>query len=468
MLFVEFRFLAFFALVLAVAWSLRGDRARKGWLLAASYAFYAAWDWRFLGLILLSTAVDWIVGARIHAAEGRRAVQRGWLAVSLTVNLGLLVTYKYFDFFAESLNALLAWLGIGTSMPVLELVLPVGISFYTFQTLSYSLDIFFGRLRPARSPLDLALFVAFFPQLVAGPIVLAKEFLPQLAERPRWQDVDARRALVLFFVGFVKKSCLSDALSPYVDAVHAAPEAVGTAAAWLGAAAFSAQIYCDFSGYTDMAIACAALLGYRLPKNFDAPYLTRTVGSFWTHWHMTLGRWFREYLYVPLGGNRRGERRSLVNIMIVFLVSGLWHGAAWTFVVWGLIHGRFVSAERTHRWRRLTRMPLLPSILYVNLVWAISMVVFRAQDMSGATALLRAMVVPTAHVGTAGAPAVPAWIGPTLGAAFLVHALWQRLGIERRWAGLSPAAFGLTYGVAVALALPWVSTNPAPYIYFAF
>jgi len=465
-LFVEFRFLAFFALVLTVAWTLRSNGARKLWLLAASYAFYAAWDWRFLGLILLSTVVDGIAGARIHAAGDRLRARRAWLGLSLAVNLGLLGTYKYFDFFAESLNALLAWLGLGTSLPVLELVLPVGISFYTFQTLSYSLDIYFRRLEPARSATDLALFVAFFPQLVAGPIVLAKEFLPQLTERRRWRDVEVRWALVLFFVGFIKKSCLSDALSPYVDAVHSAPDAVGTAGAWLGAAAFSAQIYCDFSGYTDMAIACAALLGYRLPKNFDAPYLTRSISTFWTHWHITLGRWFREYLYFPLGGNQRGARRNLINIMIVFVVSGLWHGAAWTFVLWGVIHGFFVALERTDRGAPLARMPLVLSIVYVNLVWAISMVIFRAPTLDGALGVLGAMAIP-ASAGL-GAPAIPAWIAPVLLGAFAVHVLWQRLGLERRWAQLPPELFGFTYGVAVALALPWVSTNPAPYIYFVF
>ena len=466
MLFVELRFLAFFAVVLAVTWALRRNGARKAWLLLASYAFYAAWDWRFLGLILLSTVVDGVAGRRIHEAgedEGRR---RAWLSVSLAVNLGILLTYKYFDFFAGSLNELLGWLGLGASLPVLDLVLPVGISFYTFQTLSYSLDIFRRRLEPAGSPLDLALFVAFFPQLVAGPIVLAKEFLPQLEARPRWAAVDVRAALVLFFVGFVKKSCLSDALSPYVDAVHAAPDAVGAAGGWVSAAAFAAQIYCDFSGYTDMAIASAALLGYTLPTNFRAPYLTRTVGAFWTHWHITLGRWFREYLYFPLGGNRRGAARSAANLMVVFLVSGLWHGAAWTFVLWGAIHGVFVALERTRAGAWLTRMPLLLAVAYVNLVWMVSMVVFRAPELGGALQLLGTMF--TGGAASDGAPDVPAWIAPTLGGALAVHVLWQRLELSRRWAALPGPLFGLLLGAAVALALPWVTTNPAPYIYFAF
>ena len=467
MLFVEFRFLAFFGLVLAVSWALRRNGARKAWLLLASYAFYAAWDWRFLGLILLSTVVDGLAGQRIHAAGEDEPRRRAWLGLSLLVNLGILLTYKYFDFFAGSLNGLLTWLGIGSSLPVLNLVLPVGISFYTFQTLSYSLDIYRRQLAPARSALDLALFVAFFPQLVAGPIVLAKEFLPQLAERARWSSVNARAALVLFFVGFVKKSCLSDALSPYVDAVHQAPDAVSAAGAWLSAAAFAAQIYCDFSGYTDMAIACAALLGYTLPTNFRAPYLTRSVGSFWTHWHITLGRWFREYLYFPLGGNRRGPARSALNLFIVFLVSGLWHGAAWTFVLWGSIHGAFVALERTRLGARLTRLPMIPAVIYVNLVWMVSMVIFRAPDLEGATSLLRAMSTGPMPLAGELVP-IPGWIGPVLAGAFTVHVVWQRAELSRRWAALPAPLFGLSMGAAVGLALPWVTADPAPYIYFAF
>ncbi|MEM6672618.1 MAG: MBOAT family O-acyltransferase [Planctomycetota bacterium] len=466
MLFVEFRFVAFFALVLAVAWSLRSNGARKAWLLVVSYAFYGAWDWRFLGLIVLSTVVDWIAGAGIHAARERPGRRRAWLALSLVVNLGLLLTYKYFDFFAESLNALLSWLGIGTSVPVLNLILPVGISFYTFQTLSYSLDIYFGKLEPAERPLDLALFVAFFPQLVAGPIVLAKEFLPQLVQRPTWSAVPVRWALVLFLVGFVKKSCLSDALSPFVDAVHAQPDAAGSLAAWTSAIAFSAQIYCDFSGYTDMAIACAALLGYALPRNFAAPYLTGSIGAFWAHWHITLGRWFREYLYVPLGGNRRGERRSLLNVLIVFVVSGLWHGAAWTYVIWGTLHGLIVVFERTRYGRPIMRLSPLGGILYVNLLWFFTMVIFRASTMRDSGVLMGAMIWP--KESSAAAPAVPEWILPVLAAAFVVHALWHRFGLDVRWARLSPLPFAFSYGVAVAVALPWVSANPAPYIYFAF
>ena len=238
--------------------------------------------------------------------------------------------------------------------------------------------------------------------------------------------------------------------------------------AWLSAVAFAAQIYCDFSGYTDMAIACAALLGYRLPTNFRAPYLTRTVGAFWTHWHITLGRWFREYLYFPLGGNRRGPARNAANVFIVFLVSGLWHGAAWTFVVWGSIHGTFVALERTRLGAPLNRLPLIPALLYVNLVWMVSMVIFRATNLEDAATLLGTMLTGSAAAAGAAAPMAPTWMAPVLAAAFAVHVLWQRLDLARRWASLPAPSFGLILGMAVAAALPWVSANPAPYLYFAF
>ena len=299
-------------------------------------------------------------------------------SLSLAGNLGVLGFYKYWDFFAESAAHFSAWLGLPLSLPVLHLILPVGISFYTFQTLSYSLDIYRGELTPARSPLDLALFVAFFPQLVAGPIVLAREFLPQLTEDRRFaRDVRVRQALVLFLLGFVKKSCIADQVAPLADAVFAAPGAVSTTDAWIGLCAFVVQIYGDFSGYSDMAIACALLLGYRLPQNFAHPYLSRSVGEFWTRWHITLGRWFRDYLYIPLGGNRGSALRTRCNLMATMAVSGLWHGASWTMVVWGVFHGTFLVLERSPALAWIRRLPAALGALYATGVWALSMAFFR-------------------------------------------------------------------------------------------
>jgi alginate O-acetyltransferase complex protein AlgI len=467
MLFVELRFLPFFALVLLVHWALRWHTARKWWLLAASYVFYGAWDWRFLGLIIGSTVLDWVTGARIHAARGDRARQRRWLTVSLVGNLGVLGFYKYWDFFAESAAQLTAWLGMPIAPAALDLILPVGISFYTFQTLSYSLDIYRGQLAPAKSPLDLALFVAFFPQLVAGPIVLAREFLPQLEEDRRWaRDVDVKLALALFFIGFVKKSCIADNVAPLADAVFAAPGLVSTADAWLGLCAFVVQIYGDFSGYSDMAIATALLLGYRMPRNFDFPYLARSVGEFWTRWHITLGRWFRDYLYIPLGGNRGSALRTRANLMATMAVSGLWHGASWTMVLWGLFHGTFLVLERSRVLGWVHRLPLVLGALYTTLVWTVSMAFFRAESLADTWALLGRAFVPSA--ANEGAFLGPSWAWPVLACLALVHIATRAGRLVERWTSLPAPLFAFTLGALVAFALPWVSLRPAPYLYFAF
>ena len=353
MIFTELRFFPFFALAFCVAWALRADRARKTWLLLCSYAFYAAWDWRFLGLIVGSTLLDHLAALRIEAAAGagRQGARRAWLLASLTGNLGMLGFFKYWDFFAESANTLLMSLGFGSSLPVLNVILPVGISFFTFQTLSYSIDVYRGQLRATRSLLDVGLFVGFFPQLVAGPIVRASEFLPQLLQRPTWASVELRPLLVLFLSGFIKKACVADSLAPFVDGYFAVPAAYDALSSWVAVTFYATQIYCDFSGYSDMAIACAGLLGYRLTDNFRHPYLAASITDFWRRWHISLSTWLRDYLYIPLGGSRRGTLRTQANLMITMLLGGLWHGAAWNFVVWGGLHGLALIVHKG--WRRV-------------------------------------------------------------------------------------------------------------------
>lgn len=464
MLFVELRFLWFFALVFGVHWSLRSSTARKGWLLLASYAFYGAWDLNLLSLIAASTLVDYCAGRGIAEAstQGKR---RAWLGVSLAANLGLLGFFKYFNFFAESAAELASCLGLPVSNWTLAIILPVGISFYTFQTLSYSLDIYRGKLEPRESFLDLALFVSFFPQLVAGPIVRAVQFLPQLAEPRRWDaHVRARVALVTIASGFFKKAVLSDHLAPLVDQVYADPAAFDAASTWLAATLFHLQLYLDFSGYSEMAIGLAGLLGYELPRNFATPYLSRSVTEFWRRWHITLGAWFAQYLYVPLGGSHGTRSATYRNLMVVFLVSGLWHGANWTFVVWGLIHGLAVVAERTRLGARLTRLPGPAALLYVNLVYLFSLVFFRSESIQSASISLRHLVGMTD--GAAQRTDQGLWM---LAAVFFVgHALIARGRVLERAAAVSPMRFAVGFGVAAALVLPWVSTEPAPFLYFQF
>ena len=339
MLFVEFRFFWFFLAVFAVYWSLRQNDSRKIWLLICSYIFYAAWNWKFVFLLMASSALDYVVGLMMTRSKTRGA-RRAWLIVSLCGNLGTLAFFKYFNFFISSAAGLLEWLGLPASVHTLNIIIPVGVSFYTFHSMSYTIDVYRGKIRAVSSLLDVACFIGFFPQMVAGPIVRASAFLPQLQSLRKFSDVDVRGALVLFLTGFIKKACIADAVAPFADRYFAAPENFTAASAWVGVLSYAIQIYCDFSGYTDMAIACARLLGYELPINFRFPYFARNISDFWHRWHISLSSWLRDYLYIPLGGNRGPRWFIYRNIMITMLLGGLWHGGAWTFVIWGGLHGR--------------------------------------------------------------------------------------------------------------------------------
>jgi D-alanyl-lipoteichoic acid acyltransferase DltB (MBOAT superfamily) len=320
MIFSEPRFLLFFLLVFSVHWALRSNAARKHVLLAASLYFYGSWDARFLALIVAASLCDWFCSLRIAAARARGAQPRRWLMVSLCYNLGTLGFFKYFNFFADSAVAFLQWLGLPASPVTLQIVLPVGISFFTFQTMSYTLDVWRGDLKPVRSPLDVLLYVTFFPQLVAGPIVRAATFLPQLDVARRFRDVDVQRAVGQFLSGFIKKSVVADLIAGPVDQVFGPPagvvvppgEAFGppadysAASIWIAVVCYAVQIYCDFSGYSDMAIGAARLLGYELCENFRFPYLAANITDFWRRWHMSLSSWLRDSLYISLDVRRLG------------------------------------------------------------------------------------------------------------------------------------------------------------------
>ena len=404
MLFPSVAFLIFFSGVLLADLALRPwARWRKAFLLAASYGFYGFWDWRFLGLILLSTAVDFWVGGRLGGCDDAPR-RRRLVGLSLVVNLGLLGLFKYFDFFVGSAVELLDGLGFEASPPLLRLILPVGISFYTFQTLSYTLDVAARRLEPCRSPLDFALFVAFFPQLVAGPIVRARDFLPQLAENPRPTRAGVSLGLYDLASGLFKKVVIADLIGAgLVDPLHQDPGRFGTAGALLGVYGYAFQLYGDFAGYSQIAIGCARLLGFRLPVNFRAPYLARTMGDFWRRWHISLSTWLRDYLYVPLGGSRRGRSRTRRNLLITMVLGGLWHGAGWNFLLWGTIHGLALVLSQGRRERRLAAGRCLPNGWFSRLqqrlvvfhVWALSLVFFRAPDLDGALQVFSSLARPS-------------------------------------------------------------------------
>jgi D-alanyl-lipoteichoic acid acyltransferase DltB (MBOAT superfamily) len=340
MLFNSLHFALFFPVVVALFFA-TPRQYRWMLLLAASYYFYASWKVAYLGLILVSTLVDYVAGIQMEKQNSRED-KRPFLLLSLCVNLGILFTFKYFNFFIGSVEATLASLGLMWEGPVLDVLLPVGISFYTFQTLAYTIDVYRGQQEPEHHLGRFALYVSFFPQLVAGPIERSQRLLPQFWNPKEFEYQRVVDGLKLMLWGFFKKLVIADRLALYVNEVYSAPEMHSGEAALVATYFFAFQIYCDFSGYSDIAIGAAQIMGYDLMENFRRPYHAKSINEFWHRWHISLSSWFRDYLYIPLGGNRVSEGRWYFNLFTVFVISGLWHGAAWTFVVWGALHGGYL------------------------------------------------------------------------------------------------------------------------------
>lgn len=474
MLFNSLTFIAFFAIVLALHNAPLPWRVKKVNLLLASYLFYAAWSPPFVILLWISTAIDWFVAKRLYATEGigRRRVL---LWISIAANLGLLGYFKYGGFLMENFATAAGAYGVHYAPPKWDIILPVGISFYTFQTMAYSLDVYFRRAKPAQSFLDFALFVTFFPQLVAGPIVRPIDLIPQFAT-PR--TATARQlgwGLMLMVLGLFQKIVLADGfLAPVADKVFGAKEILHPLDAWLGTLAFSGQIFFDFAGYTTTAIGAALALGFSIPDNFRAPYASIGFSDFWSRWHISLSSWLRDYLYIPLGGNRRGPTRTYVNLMSTMLLGGLWHGAAWTFVAWGGLHGFYLCMERFLKprplgqlafWRSRSGQIVLALLTYflVNLTW----VFFRAQDFGTASRMLASMLL----LNRSGGPVLSTYFlitaGATVLAMLIVH--WrmrhQTLHEEvQRWPAL---AVGTAWGAMLWLIATTQGGGNA-FIYFQF
>ncbi len=344
MIFNSLTFLVFVAIFLPVYFGLKG-KARLLWALSGSYLFYGWWDWRFLSLIAISTMVDFYLGSKMHGEENEPKRKR-LLWASMLLNLGFLGFFKYFDFFIGSFVDLLQSIGLSPSIHTLNIILPVGISFYTFQSMSYTIDIYRKQLKPEPDILKFATFVAFWPQLVAGPIVRASDFLPQFRKDHafQWERFTSGMAQVLW--GFFKKVAVADSLAPIVDQCFDEPSAFASIYLLIGVVFYSFQIYCDFSGYSDIAIGFARMLGFDFPKNFRTPYFSQGFSEFWRRWHISLSSWLRDYLYISLGGNRGGKFNTYRNLMLTMLLGGLWHGANWTFVFWGFLHGLYLVVER--------------------------------------------------------------------------------------------------------------------------
>jgi D-alanyl-lipoteichoic acid acyltransferase DltB (MBOAT superfamily) len=416
MLFNSNAFLVFLPVVLILYWGLqrmqpakRALRAQNVLILLASYFFYGWWDWRFLFLIAFSTVVDHFVGLRIHRAnqtelpantgpEARSPLAKRWLMVSLAINLGLLGYFKYANFFIESWVDAWATIGVNLNISTLKIILPVGISFYTFQTISYSIDIYRRTLKPTRDIIAFGAFVSFFPQLVAGPVERAAKLLPQIEQRRTFDSKLATSGLRLMLIGLFKKVVVADTCAPIVDDIFANAGEMGGLQLLYGVALFAVQIYGDFAGYSDIAIGTARLFGIRLMTNFKSPFFSQDMAEFRRRWHISLYTWFRDYLYIPLGGSNVPMRRRLVNVLIIFLVSGIWHGADWSFVTWGLLNALLVLPLILRPPKRPKRRPEDQSIIpspreFLNMVktfalFCFPLVYFRAHDISAGTAYI--------------------------------------------------------------------------------
>ena len=397
-IFNSITFVAFFALFLAL-WSLPlGWTMRRLTLLSASYLFYASWSPPFVVLLWISTVVDYFA-ARWIAGEVRPGARRFALLISLTANLGMLGFFKYGGFIDRNFEALASSIGVAYHPLAWDIILPLGISFYTFQTLSYTLDVYQRRIAPSRSFLNFALFVTFFPHLVAGPIMRPRDLLSQFATPKRAARPMMLWGLALMTLGLFEKIVLADSfLSGPADKVFKAKEALPPLDAWTGVLAFAGQIFFDFSGYTTTAIGAALCLGFSLPQNFNAPYASVGFSDFWRRWHISLSTWLRDYLYISLGGNRRGRLRTYANLMITMLLGGLWHGANWTFVIWGGLHGLYLAVERglTEAFgpRALfeTRGFRLGAAAVTFVLVCVAWVFFRSPTFAGAAQLLTSMV----------------------------------------------------------------------------
>lgn len=472
MLFNSWLFAGFFVVVYAAYLSLsRFRRGQNLLLLVASYCFYGWWDWRFLGLLALSTVIDFTIGQLLAKAGGSKK-RKALLLVSVCSNLGILGFFKYFNFFSDSAAALLEGLGFSVNTFTLMVVLPIGISFYTFQTLSYTIDVYRGRMEPVRSPLDFALYVAFFPQLVAGPIERATHFLPQIARARSVTPDQFDAGLYLILWGLFKKVVIADNLALMVDGVFSNGGEAGGLAVMGATLAFAFQIYGDFSGYSDIARGLCKLMGFDLMVNFRLPYFAISPSDFWRRWHISLSSWLRDYLYIPLGGNRCTPIRVCINLMITMLLGGLWHGASWTFVLWGLFHGVILVAYRLlapgldymplwGTWRRAVRTLSLMALMFG--LTLIGWLLFRAESMENLGSMLQAMIDKPMS-GAYLFHDLPFYILPVLIMMVLQYRAHDLL-VVTRWA--SPWRFGAYLVIFYGIVL-FAQRESSEFIYFQF
>jgi alginate O-acetyltransferase complex protein AlgI len=474
MLFCSREFLAFFTLVFIVYWVIRPQWWRVLLLLTASFYFYASWN-KWLALIIcVSTAGDYAL-ARGMDHLSLPWLRKGFLAISLLANLGLLCYFKYANFFLHSLEQSINAVGAHASMPVLSVILPIGISFYTFEAINYTVDVYRRRVPAETNLAHFMLFITFFPHLIAGPIVRARDFLPQTHRSKHWSWVRLQTGVQYFLMGLFKKMAIADRMALYADPVFANPQAYNSGAVWLATVAYALQIYCDFSGYTDMAIGSAHMLGYKLAKNFNMPYLAANVSEFWRRWHISLSSWLRDYLFIPLGGSRGTRWQTARNVLITMALGGLWHGANWTFVAWGILHAGYLIVHRTFAsfcqdravLNRLllsapgTGLRVTITLLSVLVGW----VFFRSTTFGTAVEILHRLIVPHPGLGT------PLHNRSFCYALFVVVVshLVASSGLWKQFALRAPApVLGFGYAAVLTLALVLAPDAGKAFIYFQF
>jgi D-alanyl-lipoteichoic acid acyltransferase DltB (MBOAT superfamily) len=481
MLFNTFQFLAFFIVTWTFFLALRGV-PRKLLLLAASYYFYMCWNAKYILVILGITVIDYAAGLLI-ARSGQSRLRGLWLGLSLFCNIGLLVVFKYFNFLSVSATGFFHSMGMGYDPPLLNIILPVGLSFHTFQAMSYTIDVYRGKSPAEKSLLDYSLYVAFFPQMVAGPIERPNQLLPQFHQDPEIRVDRVRSGIKLALWGLFKKMVIADALAGYVNLVYSAPRRFSGSELAVATLAFSIQIYCDFSGYSDIALGIARMMGYELRLNFAQPYFSRSIGEFWHRWHISLSTWFRDYVYIPLGGNRVGVPRHYFNLLATFAISGLWHGASWTFVVWGGLHGvLLISSQITSgvrlRMRKLLFLDNSPLLLataqrvstfvLVTLCW----ITFRAKDLPSAVYIITHLL----PLGSFNSYTLAVGGIPRANTPFLVFFVSVMFAVEwwimhphrapRMWS-LTPVRSGLYYACAYSIVFFGVFGH-VDFIYFQF
>jgi alginate O-acetyltransferase complex protein AlgI len=475
MLFCSLQFLFFFTAVLLVYWLLPWHEVRVWLLLVASFYFYASWNKWLATIVCVTTAMDYVV------ALGMEKTPVAWrrkllLTLSLVVNLGLLIYFKYANFFLQSLEEALRAAGATASLPVLKVILPIGISFYTFEAINYTVDVYRRRVSAERNFAHFMVFILFFPHLIAGPIVRAKDFLPQIKRRKRWSWPRLHLGAQLFLLGLFKKLAIADRMAQFADPVFADPRHYNSVAVWLAVLAYAIQIYCDFSGYTDMALGAAHMLGYKLAQNFNIPYVSANVSEFWRRWHISLSSWLRDYLFIPLGGSRGSTAKTYRNLMITMTLGGLWHGASWTFVAWGVLHGLLLIVHRLFQdfckvRPRLDRaLQSLPGTLCrIGLTFlsvCVGWVFFRATTFGLAAQVLQRLVAfnRSGSVGPLGY-----WSMLLTFAVVIVCHLVRHFDLWRKWQVRLPApVLGCSYATVLTVALLVAPAGSAPFIYFQF